>query len=116
MSEDEQLQLGKMVNKADAHVKGCMTVAYCAIMVAKLIQGTLSLLAVKLDVIVDLFFLANQFILDDVREYLADGAIKYSMQCFDEVDNILKLSGKEDDVSAQYMKEARQIFTLNNLN
>ena len=62
------------------------------------------------------FYLANQFILDDVREYLADGAIKYSIQCFDEVDNILKLSGKEDDVSAQYMKEARQIFTSNNLN
>jgi hypothetical protein len=59
MSEDEQLQLGKMVNKADAHVKGCMTVAYCAIMVAKLIQGTLSLLAVKLDVIVDLFFFSK---------------------------------------------------------
>ncbi|CBY14742.1 unnamed protein product, partial [Oikopleura dioica] len=95
--EDEQQQLGKMVNKADAHVKGCMTVAYCAIMVAKLIQ-------------------ANQFILDDVREYLADGAIKYSIQCFDEVDNILKLSGKEDDVSAQYMKEARAIFATNNLN
>ena len=42
MSEDEQQQLGKMVNKADAHVKGCMTVAYCAIMVAKLIHGILS--------------------------------------------------------------------------
>ena len=41
MSEDEQQQLGKMVNKADAHVKGCMTVAYCAIMVAKLIHGIL---------------------------------------------------------------------------
>ncbi|CAG5090617.1 Oidioi.mRNA.OKI2018_I69.PAR.g12665.t1.cds [Oikopleura dioica] len=96
MSEEEQQQLGKMVNKADAHVKGCMTVAYCAIMVAKLIQ-------------------ANQFILDDVRGYLSDGAIKYSLQCFDEVDNILKLSGKEDDVSAEYMKEAREIFAANNL-
>ena len=48
MSEDEQQQLGKMVNKADAHVKGCMTVAYCAIMVAKLIQGIKSVRVLEL--------------------------------------------------------------------
>lgn len=47
MSEEEQQQLGKMVNKADAHVKGCMTVAYCAIMVAKLIQGKERLLKTR---------------------------------------------------------------------
>jgi len=45
-----------------------------------------------------------------VREKLDDESFKYSLDCLDEIENILKMSGKEDAQSTRMIQEARDTY------
>lgn len=55
-------------------------------------------------------FLANEFIMPKVRQKLDDESFKFSLDCLDEIENILKMSGKEDENSQKMIQEARDTY------
>lgn len=45
-----------------------------------------------------------------VRQKLDDESFKFSLDCLDEIENILKMSGKEDENSQKMIQEARDTY------
>ena len=39
MSDDEAVQMGRLVSKVDKHVAGCLTIGYAAMIIGQLVKG-----------------------------------------------------------------------------
>jgi len=92
MTEDEQRTYGNIVSKSARHIGHVMTIGYAALILAHLIK-------------------ANEFVVKKIKAQLDSDCFKLSLDCFDEMENILSATGKEDDKSKRLIQEARDIFS-----
>ena len=45
-----------------------------------------------------------------VQALLDDESFKFALDCLDEVDNIIAMSGKQDEKSTQMVQETREVY------
>ena len=90
MTEEDQLAYGRLVSKADMHVGGVMTIGYAALIIAHLVKGIKKSIDYNYNI-----FLANEFIMPRVKQTLDDTCFKLALDCFDEMEGIFNMSGKE---------------------
>ena len=55
-------------------------------------------------------FLANEFIMQKLRAKIDDATFKFGLDCLIECENILKMSGKEDEKSQEMIDDARATY------
>ena len=118
MSDDEAKKLGQLVSKVDKHVAGCLTVGYAIMIFAQLIKGNLRLKknknlnpdSVEIFRGLENIFLANEFIMQKLRAKIDDATFKFGLDCLIECENILKMSGKEDEKSQEMIDDARATY------
>jgi len=91
MSDDEAVHMGRLVSKVDKHVAGCLTIGYAAMIIGQLVK-------------------ANEFLMPRVQAILDDESFKFALDCLDEVDNIIAMSGKQDEKSTQMVHETREVY------